>query len=451
MHQFFIHNWYTMKIILFALFFSILFAQPSLAASSIRDAEVEEVLYGYLGELSNAAGMPTDYVKLVIVADNNLNAFVNGGSHIFINTGLLLESDNPETVIGVMAHELGHISGGHIIKIKSEAKNAMATQIIGLGLGIAAAVAGERDVALASVSAGSHLANRDMLSFSRSQEQYADQHAVEYMHKAGYSLSGLLSILEKFRRSESMVYGSETGYMRTHPLSKDRIAYLRANIGDGSSKIDESMKYKYKMMLAKLRGFMWQPTQTIRYYNGQSSDDAVYAKSIAYFRQSNLNKAIDGIGGLIKKNPENYFLHDLQGQIYFENGQIDNAINAYSDAYKMQPKSSLIALGYAQSLIARADKSSLAKALPILDIVEKQERDSPLLWNLKAESLLKLGDRDSSELARAELAMLQKKYDDAIAITSRLKNAVATDSSIWLKANDIALLAKQKRSEKNAQ
>ncbi len=410
------------------------------AVGGIRDAEIESTLKSYLAPLLEASGTGAGVVKIYILNDPEINAFVSGGSNIFIHTGLILEAKSAETLIGVMAHELGHITGGHIIKRGQEEGNILARQIISLGLSAAAAASGQGQAAVAILSAGQQVSQRSLLSFTREQEQYADQRGLEYLRKSGIPANGLLSLLEMLRRREDNYYGGETKYLRTHPLSKERIAHIRGHLSSPAPKVSPDIQKRFSRMQAKLRGFLLSPDEALSYYTGQDSLEADYARAVAWHRKNEKIKALEAIKRAEQKLPKDPYIKELEGQILFESGDIKAAIAAYTDADKLMDEP-LIKLGLAQALLADDEKASLIRALNILRGIEGQEAHNPMLWQLSASGEGKAGNIAKSRIASAEYNLIIRNYDEAIKNAHAVKNDPKAPSPLQIRASDIERFA----------
>lgn len=284
---------------------------PASAGGLIRDAEIEALLRDYTDPVLEAAGLKPEAVSLYIVNDTSLNAFVAGGKNIFLHTGLIVEAERPVELIGVIAHETGHIAGGHLARRSDGMKAAKFPMLVGLGVGIIAALAGSPDVAMAAIAGGNHIALMDMLAYTRVQESSSDQAAVTYLDRAGISSDGILTFFEKFRYTEVFATHSQhiPPYWRTHPMSGDRISALAQRVETSPYKdkkdSDESL-HRFAMMQGKLRGFIDHPDATMRRYPPEdTSDEARYARAIAYYRIVELDEALAEIDALIAADPAN--------------------------------------------------------------------------------------------------------------------------------------------------
>ncbi len=417
----------------------------------IRDAEIEETIHKIADPIFEAALLPRDSVRILIVNDDSINAFVAGGSNIFINTGLLLESNDPLVLAGVLAHETGHITGGHLAKGAEQLNNLGIQSIIATVLTAAAAAGGQGAAAGAIASAGRQIAERNFLSFSRTQEESADQAGLSYLKAANIPADGLLKLLETLRRQETMAFGSQTEYMRTHPLSRDRISHIREFIESENikGKLPKEKEIAYLRLVAKLRGFLHNPQKTRIFYEGKNSDDAILARSIVAFKTSQLEEALRNIDYLINKNPKDAYYHELKGQFLFENGKIEDSIISYFKAHSLKPEEPLISIGYAASLIASDKRERLDKAIKLLKDASLEEPRNPTIFDLLAKANMKLGNKNESNLNLAEKLLITGKYEEAIRVSSLITRVAEKSSAIYLKAEEINSEAKRLKKRKD--
>ncbi len=424
---------------------------PAAAAGLIRDAEIEHTLRLYSDPIFKAAGLAPETVKLFIIDDPAINAFVAGGANIFLHTGLILESDTPEMLIGVIAHETGHIAGGHLAQGTEQLANAQIGTILSYVLGIAAAVGGSSDAGAAIMSAGQHVSTGNLLSYTRGQEQAADQAALGYLDAVNISASGMLSMFEKLRQNEHRRYGEIPPYALTHPLSIDRIAHVRSHLMQFKEKnkhqpaLPKKFYELHRRLLAKLNGFLKPPEATLlRYPVEDTSLEARYARSIALYRLPDLEAAVKEINVLIVSYPDDPFFHELKGQMLFENGRIEEAISAYENANRLLPDSPLILTDLARAkLAADPTDARIRESINHLKRATVLDNSYSLTWHMLAIAYGKAGEVGMARLAMAEEALLKNKPEDALDYAKQAAAAQADDSPARLRADDLKLLAQR--------
>jgi predicted Zn-dependent protease len=262
--------------------------------SLIRDAEIEHSIRAYAAPLFAAAGLDANAVHVHIVNDRRLNAFVAGGQRIFVNTGLILAVDSALEVMGVLAHESGHIVGGHLSRSRDAMESANTQNIIAMVLGVAAMIGSKGDVGTAVISGGGHAANRYLLKYSRTQESLADQAAIRIMAEAGYSPAGMLATLEKLRGQESLITSRQDPYIRSHPLTVDRITTMRAAVEKARPGKDIApFEIMLARMKAKIYAYMEEPERTFRRYPASDQTQAGrYGRAIALHRDARTPEAL---------------------------------------------------------------------------------------------------------------------------------------------------------------
>lgn len=412
-----------------------------LAISVIRDAEIETTLKRWTAPVIKSAGMSPNSVNIIIIRSPDVNAFVAGGAHVFIYTGLLLDARNPNEIIGVFAHELGHIKGGHLIASKIAAQHAgyesMLASIIGIG---AAFATGDGGAAVAISGAGQHIATRDYLTHSRGQESSADQAAVTFLDRAGINPSGLGTFLEFLGTLSASPYGESAAYTRTHPLTRDRISALEKRIQKSkySTKPPNSAKMQeFARMRAKLIGFLY-PSRAIGYYPpSDKSIPAIYARTIADFQLSKIKSALIGADKLLSMEGANPYFLELKGQILFESSRAKDALPYYKKALEISPNSDLIRIAYGHVLV---ETGNFKLAIVQLKRALRGEPRSSLAHRLLATAYGRTGDNGRAELHLAEEALLQGKKDAAMYHAKKAKKDIPKGSASEVQVDDILSL-----------
>lgn len=420
---------------------------PSFAAPGgqtiIRDAEIEADLHIWTQDLFRAAGMSSDQVNIILVQSTDVNAFVAGGANIFIYTGLIDKTGNVGEVIGVIAHELGHIAGGHLTRTGEVAKNASFEAIIGALIGIGAAVAtGDSAAAAAGIRIGQGSAMNHFLAFSRVQESSADQAGYRFMTGAGYDPEGLPSFLEKLASQELLTISEQSQYVRTHPLSQDRVDALENKVQTSSLKgkaYPPNWTENYLRMKAKLLGFI-APQQVLYVYpSSDTSMPARYARAIAAYRTNHVEDAVKQINSLLVDEPNNPYFHELKGQMLFEFGKVPESIASYEKASTMLPASGLIRTAYARALVegARNNPAMLQKAIAQLKRAEQDEPRSTEIKRLLATAYGRLGQEPQARVYLAEESLMKGRKSEAVRMAKVTLPQLPPNSAEAIRAKDI--------------
>lgn len=410
--------------------------------SLIRDAEIESTIRGWATPLLRAAGVSPESVTIRMVRDDSLNAFVTLGNKMYLHTGLLKRSENASQVIGVMAHEIGHIAGGHAVRIKDEIETAQMLSMIAAALGMAAAAgSGRGDVGTAVMMGGSQAALKNLFSFTRTQESAADQAALKYLNATGQSAAGLLQFFEILGDQELLLTNQQDPYVRTHPLTGERIATVRNAVESSAHPTpDETAadKMAHDRMVAKLYAFLETPGRTFaRYPEGDTAVPARYAHAVAYFRQGKLAQALPIIDGLLAEFPHDPYFHELRGQMLLENGRVADSVASYRRAVDLRPDQPLIRIALAHALIETQDDSLLAEAQGHLTEALKTERADGLAWRLLGTSYGRQNDMTMASYAMAESALLQGDPSQALFHASRAEQGLKVGDPTWLKVQDV--------------
>ena len=425
--------------------------------SFIRDAEIENTIGALATPLFLAAGLEPSNIRVYLVNDRQLNAFVAGGQKIFINTGLLMRTEHAGQVTGVIAHETGHISGGHLARTQDALSDLSAQGILAFVLGAAAGIAtGRADVGQAVTLGGQQIGQRSFLQYSRTQEGAADQAAIKLLDATGNSARGLLEFLEILGDQDLVGARHQDPYVRTHPLTRDRIRTLANHVA--VSPFSENVPspeiaVAHRRMRAKLFAFLEPLAQTLRRYKANDGDPiSRYAHAIAYYRQPDLNRALQLIDGLIAERPDDPYYHELKGQMLFENGRVREALAPYRTAARLMSGSPLILIGLARVQIEMNDPAQLEPAIVNFRAALRNDPNNPFVWRQLAIAHGRRGELGESSLALAEEALLLGKPAEAAYHAGRAENVFARGAPGWLKARDIAgaadALRKTQKKEK---
>ncbi|MGD9509600.1 MAG: M48 family metalloprotease [Geminicoccaceae bacterium] len=414
-------------------------AIPAGAVSLIRDAETEAVLRRIADPIFSAARLDPGSIDIYIINDPQLNAFVAGGQNLFVNTGLILQAEKPEELAGVIAHETGHIAGGHLSRMAQAQQQAGIPLIAGMLLGAAAAVAGAPELGQALMAGGATVGQRGLLKFSRSQEQSADQAAVTYLAANQMSPEGLLEFFHILENQNLRISRDGNEYLRTHPLTQDRINFLEQQVAKSpykAAEADPALYPAYDRVVAKLDGFLDNPAQVIQRRKSDSVPDR-YARAIAYYRVPDTKNALSLVDGLIKDYPHDPYFYELKGQILFENGQIAESIAPNREALRYRPDSPLIRLGLARSLMESGNDKDLPEAAALLHEVVRLEPDNPGPWRFLGIVEGRLGNEGASALALTEQAVLVQNRKDAQLYLNRAKQFIGPDDPDWYRLQDL--------------
>jgi predicted Zn-dependent protease len=421
----------------------------------IRDAEIEGLMRLYTKPIFRAAGINPGAVRVYLIADSSINAFVAGGQRIFINTGLLMQATSPNQVIGVLAHESGHIAGGHLARMGIEMDRASTAAIIGGLLGAAAmvggAAAGSKDAAQAGggvILGAQGIAQRSILSYARAMEASADQAALKYLTATKQSARGMLDLFQKLANESIASARNVDPYLISHPMPLDRIQNLEKAAKQSpyfDAADSKDMVLRHQLMQAKLSGFTEAPQIVYRKYpKTDTSLPARYARAIAMFRRGDTKNALPVIDSLIKDLPQDPYFHELKGQALLEGGRPAEALVPLAKAVSMVPTNGLIRILQAQALVAAESPGHAQEAIKTLTLARKTENDTPMLFQLLASAYGQTGDIPRADLATAEAALLTGDKRLAAERATAAQEKFKRGSPEWQRANDILNFAGRK-------
>jgi predicted Zn-dependent protease len=421
----------------------------------IRDAEIEGLMRLYSRPIFKAAGINPDAVKVYLIADPRINAFVAGGQRIFINTGLITRSDTPNQVIGVLAHESGHIAGGHLAKMNSAMAQASTEQLVGMLVGVAAMVggvaAGNGDAAKAGqgvIMGAQGLGQRSFLSYQRGMESTADESALKYLAASGQSAKGMLTLFN-ILANESLASTSRADpYLFSHPMPLDRIRTLEAKVKASPfvDKLDDpALVLRHRLAQAKLSGFMDSAQTVFQHYPvSDKSLPARYARGIAMFRRGDIKNAIPVIDTLTAELPQDPYFWELKAQAYLENSRAEQGLPAIRKARALLPNNALLMVLEAQILLGTENSSHADEALNVLRLAKKTERDMPSIYKYQGQAYALKKDLPRAELSAARFAWLTGDKKLAIEKATAVQNYFKHGTPEWLEANDILTFTSKK-------
>jgi predicted Zn-dependent protease len=423
-------------------------AQQGQRLNLIRDAEIENTIRTMAVPIWKAAGLDPNAVEIMIVQDSTLNAFVAGGQRIFINTGLIMRTETPNQLIGVLAHESGHIAGGHLARMQEELRSLTTMQILEslLGAGaLAGGAASGRGTGTGGPTTGIGVPNApgSLLSFLRytqTQESAADQAAITFLQRTGQSPKGAVEFLRLLQKEERMQLNQRNPYLTTHPLTPDRISAFEeaaahspyVNTPDSPKLLD-----MHHRMVAKLMGFLTPDVALQRFSEADRSVPARYARAIAWYRKGALGSALLTIDGLLKEYPNDPYFHEVRGQMLYENGRAAEAVASYRRAVQLLPSSAVIKIDFARTLLDTNNPENDREAVRNLELAAQQESGTFDLWRLMAAGYSKLNNPGMTSLARAEMAILRGQRAEAQAHADAATHQLQSGTPAWQRAQDI--------------
>ncbi len=419
------------------------------AQTLLRDAEIEAYLRDYTNPLLEAANISPSSVDLYLVGDPSLNAFVGGGLNMFVHTGLITAADNPNQIQGVLAHETGHLSGGHQQRGAEAFSKALGRPaILSLVLGAAAIAAGAPpEAGIAITGLGQTIGMAEATRYSRGQEAAADQAAVSLLEDVGASGEGLVEFFYKLSNLQLTAGREPIPYMQTHPLPIQRVSILREQVAEKEHYNDrdsEAEIFRLKMIQAKIHGFMEGPQTTLRRYPlSDRSEPALYARAVAYYRSSLLDNALRDIDRLIEAEPKNPFFYELKGQMLFEHGKILESVEPHRNSVTYGPSHALLKINLARSLNALGNDTDTEEAIELLKVALQMEPDNGFGWSELARAYASVDDTPRANLAQAQAFYAWGNPAEAHRFATRAKDQLEPGTPEHLQALDILAASEQ--------
>lgn len=433
-----------------ALLASLLLAlHPAAAQSILRDAETEQLLKDMAAPLIEASELEPGNVELVIINEGSINAFVAGGQAIYVHTGLIGAAETANEVQGVLAHELGHITAGHVVRFNERTKAANGISILSLLLGVGAALAGAGDAAMGVIAAGQQAAMGSFLSFNRDQEAATDLAGARYLSGAGITGKGMVKFFERLRGNEIRAgysQADEAAYSRTHPLTGDRIQTLRVLLEEDrawDAPPDPDLQERFLRVRAKLFGYLSEPRRTFNVYPpSDTSVPARYARAYAYHKEARVDLALAEADALLALEPDNPWFLELKGQVLLESGRPREALVPLRRATDLTRAHPLIAGMLGHALIATEDQANFVEAERVLRASVQRDRYNPFAWYQLGVVYEARGDIPRARLASAEQQVMRRLYPQALANARAAEAGLPYGSADWIRAQDVALEAR---------
>ena len=422
---------------------------PAAAQSVLRDAETEALFHDIAAPIVAAGGFDPKAVDLILLNDNSINAFVAGGQAIYIHSGLISAADNAQEVQGVIAHELGHITGGHVIRGDEGGKPATGITLLSLLLGAAAAAAGSADAGMGIFMAGQQAALGKYLAFSRAQESSADAASVQFLSKAGISGKGSVDFFKKLQ-SQEFRYGfkrdADAEFYSTHPMTADRLTTLQDSFEHDpawNTPADPALQARFLRVKAKLVGYLAEPAATLAAYPETMTDaPARMARAYAFHKEALMDKALAETDALLAMDPNDPYALELKGQVLLESGRPRDALDPLRRATALTQNTPLIATTLGHALLATEDKANVAEAERVLKTAVARDRDNPFAWYQLGVVYEAQGDTPRARLASAEQQLDEMKLPEALQNAEAAESALPKGTPDWLRAQDIAMSAR---------
>lgn len=421
---------------------------PANALPVVRDAEIEALVTDYTTPILNAAGLGKKRIGTVLVNSPSFNAFVDG-RRIFINTGALLQSETPNEIIGVIAHETGHLAGGHQDRLREQLSQAKTMAVIGMLLGVGAGIAGAvtRNSAIAGAgggiaAGGGEVAMRSLLSYQRTEEATADRSAINYLNKTGQSAKGMLTTFERFASALSLNGTQIDAYRVSHPLPRDRIANL-SNLAHESPFFDkkdpESLQQRHDMMRAKIAAYSGGLGTLQRIFrNNPRGIGARYGDAITTYLNGTARSALPKIDTLIKEQPRNPYFHEMKGEILLKANDPAGAAAAFKQAAALDPRnSSLIRMSYGRALMLTGNKANMETAIRELKAGITRAPEFSEGYGYLAQAYGQSGQMALADLATADQHYYAGRINEAKIFAIRAQTRMKSGSADWLRAQDI--------------
>jgi predicted Zn-dependent protease len=428
-------------------------AQEDSGPQILRDTETELLFHDMSLPLIRAAGLDPGSVKVVLLGDPEINAFVSQGQTVYIQSGLIDAADNVNEVQGVVAHELGHVVAGDAIRSGQGEKQAVGITILSLLLGVAAMAAGATDAGMGVMMAGQRAAIGEMMAFTRGQEASADATASRLLSKSGVSGKGLLQFFAKLQNQEyRLAIYSKDSFDRDHPINSERIQALQQKLQSDpawNSPTDPALESRFERVKAKLLGYVNPKQAVVKYPESNQSVPAHYARAYAYHLSGYPDKAQSEADALLAIDPHDPFFLELKGQILLEDGKVKESVAPLREATDRSGNAPMIAAMLGHALVETNDPKNFTEAKQILKVAVNRDNEDPFAWYQLGIIYDREGDQARASLATAERNNLQGNPKLALAMAQVALKGIPPGTPDYLRAQDIAMVSRAELAKKD--
>ncbi len=421
-------------------------AQDFSVGTVLDDTEIGITLQAYAKPLMEAGGLAPGSIAIRMVVDDSINAFATQGNNIYFHTGLLLRAKNSNEVIGVMAHEIGHIAAGHVVMVSSDMAAPNAISLLATLLGVAVGIAsGNPEAGMAVMMGGQRAALGSFLSFSRGQEARADQFAIRVLNESHQSTKGLHDFFDRLKGEELLVTDNGDPYLRSHPMNRERMSSIEGTMQTSpytNTPLDPELERQHKRMLAKLFAFLKPQITTLqRYPVSDHSVEGRYARAIAYYRRGQFDKAFPEVESLLAEMPKDPFFWQIKGDMNLSRSKIEDAIVAYRESLKYLPDAPEILSALAHAAVESGKPEYAAEAQAALKHALTLDPENPGAWDMLARSYAQNNEAGLSAYAAAERAILLGQFGDVARYSMTAEKLLEKDTPTWYRLQDIKVLA----------
>ena len=416
-------------------------AQAQRSLPLVRDAEIEALIQDYTAPIFRAAGINRGGVEVFLLNNNAFNAFVTG-TRMFINTGAIMQADTPNEIIGVFAHETGHIVGGHLVRLRDRLEKAQILSVLGLLAGAGAAASGSAQGGAAIIAGSQGITQRGLLAYQREDEISADRAGVSLLNKTKQSGRGMLKTFERLGKNPLFSSGRLDPYAISHPVPRERIALL-TNVVQKSphyNKSDSSsLQLRHDLARAKIAAYAGGAGLVRNIFRKELNGIAgTYGIAISHFLNGVPRRGLPMIDKLIKKMPDYPYFHEMKGEMLLRSGKASKAANSFQKAVNLDKRQNgLLRIQLGHALLETNSKKNLAAAIKTLKQGTSRDPYSSAGYGYLARAYGANGQRNLALAATAEARYLQGNLRDAKQFALRAQPNIKKGSPQWLRLQDI--------------
>ncbi|MDP1633262.1 MAG: M48 family metalloprotease [Gallionellaceae bacterium] len=349
---------------------------------------------------SNEPGQPFEFFA---INDNAINAFAIPGGFVGVNTGLIQLAQSESELASVLSHEISHVTQHHYARMMSGQRYDSLAALATVAVAILAARSNPEAANAAIIGAQAGTIQRQ-LNFTREHEKEADRIGIAILDKSGFDTRGMPTFFERMQKATQLLEGSTPSYLRTHPLTNERIADVDGRVQQIPFRlVPDSLDFQ--LMRARLIALQRHPLEAVAYFESALGEKKFgnpvaqrYGLVLALLRGNQVKRATQEFATLQKQAPRSATIVALDGQIRRLDRQDKDISIFYRNALKEFPRHHALIYDYAEILL---QERRYREALELLDEQIAVDGNNAKLYALQAQAFSALGRHQEEHHALA--------------------------------------------------
>ena len=380
------------------------------------DAELTDYLNKLGYRLVAASSESQRSFQFFVLKDNTLNAFALPGGYIGVHTGLIEAAQNESELAGVLGHEIAHVTQHHLARMIENQSNGILPSLAALAIAILASRSNPQ-VAGGAIAAAQAVSIQKRLDFSRDNEREADRIGMQIMSTAGFNPGAMATFFERLQKYSRLYDNNAPAYLRTHPLTTERIADMQNRAANLAHKqLTDSMEFQ--LLRVKLRVLNQSPTAAVTEFTDAIHDkryanlsSVQYGLTLALMQAQQYEAAEAAYQKLIQIGAKSPIIDSLGAKIKQNARDMNGALQRYHDARIRYPNYRPLIYSYAEALLTAAHTG---EAIALVTEQLALYPDDYHLYELQSRSYAQQGKDFLRHYAQAEAYAHQGNLTAAI-------------------------------------